>query len=109
MKLFLNNISSLKVVFPLLLLLISCSNNNLAKISRALDGDTFELTENGQKFKVRLEGIDCPESNQPFGQEATVFAMQYLNKNVTYISHGTDIYNRVLIYPHPKKLGFVIS
>lgn len=42
------------------------------KVVRVADGDTVTLrSEGGQDYKIRLEGIDCPESNQDFGQKAT--------------------------------------
>ncbi|MCA9445049.1 MAG: hypothetical protein KC964_29950, partial [Candidatus Omnitrophica bacterium] len=34
------------------------------------DGDTMTLRVDGQKVKVRLQGIDCPERQQAYGQEA---------------------------------------
>ena len=39
-----------------------------AKVQRVVDGDTIYVVDNsGQKFKVRLTGIDAPEQNQPYG------------------------------------------
>ncbi|MCA9417874.1 MAG: hypothetical protein KC917_16470, partial [Candidatus Omnitrophica bacterium] len=37
------------------------------------DGDTMTLRVDGQKVKVRLQGIDCPERQQAYGQEAGDF------------------------------------
>ncbi len=66
-------------------------------ISKIIDGDSFELISNGQKFQARLNGIDCPEYDQPIGQEATNFVTKYLNKNIEYVSFGLDEYKRVLV------------
>ena len=39
-----------------------------AKVQRVVDGDTVHvINKAGEKFKVRLTGIDAPEKNQPFG------------------------------------------
>ena len=34
------------------------------------DGDTFKLKVDGQIIKVRMYGVDAPEKNQPYGEEA---------------------------------------
>jgi endonuclease YncB( thermonuclease family) len=41
-----------------------------------LDGDTLEVLHAGRPVRLRLFGIDCPESNQPFGQAAKKFTSQ---------------------------------
>jgi micrococcal nuclease len=62
-----------------------------------LDGDTIEVLHNGKAQRIRLQGIDCPEKGQPFGNNAKqatsdlVFAMQ-----VTVEIHGQDKYKRTL-------------
>jgi micrococcal nuclease len=44
------------------------------KIVGVTDGDTVKLlTADFTEIKVRLEGIDCPEKNQAFGQKAKQF------------------------------------
>lgn len=76
-------------------------------ITKISDGDTFYITADGEPFAVRLQGIDCPEGDQPFGEEATAFASQFLQKKIEYISFGTDHYGRVLadIYLDGKKIN----
>ena len=49
---------------------------------RVIDGDTFEIS--GQRY--RLYGIDCPESDQPFGRQAREAAVFYFD-----ISQSPDI------------------
>ena len=34
------------------------------------DGDTIKVLRSGQETKIRLEGIDCPESGEPFSAKA---------------------------------------
>ena len=37
------------------------------------DGDTIRVMHNGAPERIRLWGIDCPESKQPFGTRAKQF------------------------------------
>jgi endonuclease YncB( thermonuclease family) len=39
--------------------------------SEVLDGDTIKVDHDGQQVTVRLYGVDCPESGQAFGGQAT--------------------------------------
>ena len=41
------------------------------RVLRAIDGDTLVLDVRGGRFEVDLDGIDAPESNQPWGDAAT--------------------------------------
>lgn len=43
----------------------------IAKVTRVIDGDTIEVLLGQRKEKVRYIGINTPESNQPFGPEAS--------------------------------------
>jgi micrococcal nuclease len=62
-----------------------------------LDGDTIKVLHSGKAERIRLQGIDCPEKNQPFGHKAKqatsalVFA-----KKVTLAIYGKDKYRRIL-------------
>ena len=61
------------------------------------DGDTLTVLVNDVREKVRLSGIDCPESDQPFGSQATQLAKQLaLEKTVTVTDFGRDKYHRML-------------
>jgi len=40
------------------------------KVVSVADGDTFTVLWNQNQIRVRLEGIDCPEKGQPFGNNA---------------------------------------
>lgn len=55
------------------------------KAVKILDGDTFDLLTNpparqgtAETLRIRLDGIDCPEKNQPFGKEATQYLKELL-------------------------------
>jgi len=78
-----------------------CGQDGLytGKVKSVLDGDTYIVTENGtgDELRVRLIHIDCPESNQEFGKEATEYAKsRVLGRTVKILSTGLDQYGRVL-------------
>jgi len=61
------------------------------------DGDTIEVMRDGKAIRVRLNGIDCPESNQPFGSRAKQFTSgQVFNKDVRIVIRDTDRYGRTV-------------
>ena len=86
--------------------------NTWYKVSKITDGDTFYvMTKNSEKFKIRLIGINAPESynvgkkfrKEYFGKEAKVFATNLLkNKKVklTFDVQKTDRYGRILAYAY---------
>ncbi|MGJ0148650.1 thermonuclease family protein [Campylobacter lari] len=54
-----------------------------AKVSRVIDGDTIEAKFEDEELKIRLFGIDAPESDQAYGKMATQFLNAIvLNKEV---------------------------
>ena len=57
-------------------------------------GDTFTLEMGNKTERIRLEGIDCPEVDQPFGNKAKTFtSRKILNKKVTVEVKSRDSYN----------------
>lgn len=65
------------------------------------DGDTIRVLRTAGKQKeevrVRLFGIDCPESAQPFGAAAKKFTSDAVfRKKVTVEVRGTDQFGRTL-------------
>jgi micrococcal nuclease len=61
------------------------------------DGDTISVLLNNQPTTVRLNGIDSPESRQPFGTKAKEFtAALAIGKIVTVSEKGKDRYGRVI-------------
>lgn len=68
------------------------------KVIGIKDGDTFEVLYDGQPEKIRLAEIDCPEKQQPFGNNARQYASQLcFGKMVTVTSSGKrDRYGRVV-------------
>jgi len=64
-------------------------------VEKVSDGDTFRMLANGQIVKVRLYGIDAPESKQDFGpQSKAALTGLVLGKNVKVKITDTDRYGR---------------
>ncbi len=66
-------------------------------VSWVMDGDTVVLVRQGQQEPVRLriEGMDAPETCQPGGQEAREALIRLaLRKPVQVVDHGQDSYGR---------------
>ena len=67
------------------------------RVVRVIDGDTLVLLVDDEQVRVRLEGIDCPESAQPFGTKAKqALSDLVFGKNVRIKSSGEDRYGRTL-------------
>src|SRR5438552_8862040 len=61
------------------------------------DGDTLEGLRDHTAIKVRLEGIDCPERGQDFGQKAKQFTSALVfGKTVEIRPVGGDRYGRTV-------------
>lgn len=72
-----------------------CADTFCWKVS---DGDTiWVVDESGKRTKIRMNKIDAPEMNQPFGKEsADRLAALVLGKYITLESSGKDQYGRSL-------------
>jgi endonuclease YncB( thermonuclease family) len=70
------------------------------------DGDTIVvLTNENKQVKIRLEGIDCPESKQEFGYKAKQATSDLcFEKEVTIEKTGEDLYGRTLAYVYVGEL-----
>ena len=67
------------------------------RVVYVVDGDSIHLKIGREKHKVRLTGIDTPESNQPWGYEAgEALEEKIAGKKVIVYTNGTDRYGRVL-------------
>jgi micrococcal nuclease len=69
-----------------------------ARVVGITDGDTLTvLTAEKRQVKIRLAGIDAPESGQDFGMRAKQAASALaFGKNVTVIERDTDRYGRTV-------------
>ncbi len=71
---------------------------NEAKVKRVIDGDTLEL-EKGQI--VRLVGVNAPNNEEPFEEEATDFSKKLIEGKkvkVEYDAYKSDRFSRILAY-----------
>lgn len=73
------------------------------QVIRIVDGDTIDVQIEGKEEKIRLIGINAPETNECFGKESTQRAGELLNfKNVSLEADQTqgerDKYKRLLRY-----------
>jgi len=66
--------------------------------ARVIDGDTFDLRDaSGQTHRVRLSGIDAPETSQPFGKACRQsLGDQISGKEIVVIWLKADRYKRKL-------------
>jgi endonuclease YncB( thermonuclease family) len=78
-----------------------------AKVQRVSDGDTFVATVKGRRERVRVIGVDTPESvapnqpDEPFGEEASDFAKHHLDGETVRLAGDAeprDRYGRMLAY-----------
>jgi endonuclease YncB( thermonuclease family) len=68
-----------------------------AKVVGIADGDTVKVFHNGQQVRIRLYGIDTPESHQAFGNRAKQFtADQVFGKRVLVTPIDMDRYGRTV-------------
>ena len=78
-------------------------------VTRVVDGDTIHVDANGQRLKIRMIGLDTPETVDPrkpvqcFGREASAQAKTILGGQQVYLetdpSQDTiDKYGRTLAY-----------
>ena len=79
-------------------------------VTSVTDGDTFKINYNGEEKKVRLIGIDTPESvhpdsskNSDYGKQASAYTKSLIENKVIKIEFDvsqTDKYGRLLVYAY---------
>lgn len=76
-------------------------------VSRVIDGDTLEVNIEGQTYKLRMIGVNTPETKHPrkgvefFGKEASNYTTEQLTGKTVYLQKDvseTDKYGRLLRY-----------
>jgi endonuclease YncB( thermonuclease family) len=67
------------------------------KVVSVADGDTITVLQNRTQYKIRLYGIDCPESHQDFGNRAKQLTSKLVfGKHVKVVKKDMDRYGRVV-------------
>ena len=71
-------------------------------VTKVSDGDTvWVMVNGGRREKVRLNRIDAPESDQPYGKAATERLKELVSgKSVRVVCEDTDRYGRILGIVH---------
>jgi micrococcal nuclease len=68
-----------------------------AKVIRIIDGDTIEIQQEMKVRRVRIWGIDTPEWDQPYAQQAQQFTRSLLaGKEVQVLPKDVDVYGRLV-------------
>jgi len=87
------------------------------RVSRVIDGDTIEVDKDGESVRVRLIGVDTPETVDPdepvgcYGPEASDYVKNELYDKFVKIEIDPsqdkyDIYNRLLAYVFTDTVNF---
>ena len=85
-------------ILLLLLSLLSFAEELTGKVIKVSDGDTITvLDSNNQKYKIRLQGIDAPETQQAFGETSRQsLASLVYDKEVIILWDKRDKYARIV-------------
>ena len=68
-----------------------------ARLTKVLDGDTLVVSQRWRKYTIRLDAIDCPELDQPWGKKARSGLKKLLGRNRIKVEvHSIDHYGRTL-------------
>lgn len=99
-------------------LFVACSKNEdstyngnntftQARVTHVTDGDTISVDVDGKEYKIRMVGVDTPETVHPnkpveyYGKEASNFTKKSLTGKTVYLQKDvsdTDRYGRLLRY-----------
>ena len=68
------------------------------RVVRVVDGDTYDVLAGGVRYRMRLLGVDAPESDQALGHQAgdSVARLLGSQKLVWLTRRGLDLYGRTL-------------
>ena len=69
----------------------------VGRVVRVLDGDTIAVMRDGREVRLRLDGIDCPEKGQDFGQRAKSLTSDLVSgQDVRVVVKDHDHYGRLV-------------
>jgi micrococcal nuclease len=93
--------------------------DGIATVTDVVDGDTIDVAIGGRRERVRLIGIDTPETKKPdspiecFGPEASAFTSELLPAGTEVRIErdivGRDDYGRLLGYVHRTSDGLFVN
>lgn len=87
-------------IIPLFLLFATFAHAETiisGKVVGISDGDTITVLQDRTQYKIRLYGIDRPESHQDFGTRAKQFVSDLIfKKDVRVVQKDMDRYGRVV-------------
>ena len=89
---------------------ISPPSGDVALVVYVIDGDTIEVESQGQEFRVRYIGVDTPERDEPFYDEATAANLTLVGDEEIILVQDvseTDQYGRLLRYVYLQDGTFV--
>jgi len=66
------------------------------KCIRVTDGDTIVVLTGNNKIKIRLYGVDCPETDQRYGKKAKLFTSEHVLGKTLRIEKKGKSYNRIV-------------
>ena len=97
----------IKIILPFILFISSLNQLSSGEViftavSRVIDGDTIEILKDDEFVKVRLYGIDAPETSQKYGKEATDKVIELLRpvNMITVNIIDKDRYGRYIATVH---------
>lgn len=66
-------------------------------VAKVADGDTLEVSDDGRTHRIRLFGVDTPETKQAYGPEAKAFTVAFLaDKKARVVVKDVDQYGRLV-------------
>ncbi len=67
------------------------------QVTKVTDGDTFDVMRNREEVTMRLYGVDCPEHDQPYGDEAEAFLLECFDGECVQVQEVTiGHYGRII-------------
>lgn len=78
------------------------ASTDTVTVLRVIDGDTFEVSMDGKNEKVRIVGIDAPETGDCFSRDATARLTALIDGNTVRLeaksTEDRDVFGRLLRY-----------
>jgi micrococcal nuclease len=66
-----------------------------AKVRKVLDGDTVIIVSGRGELRIRLDSIDCPEQDQPWGDTAKAGLIKLIGgRDILFEEYGLDHHGR---------------